>query len=207
MNIDNFVHREFFANSWEPLVKDYISNLECDEKEIWYRKREHNKIFKELIVLGYYVKYKYKNNPEISFKLNEVEGKTDGWIYKNCKILESVQIVIAHYEKKEAEEDNKLMNGEDTVPSGWESDRMKLLAARTVKRIKDKISKQYQDIDILLVGVNNCFTRRLDEYKKHKEYIFDFIKEGCIGKSQFQEFVIVDTDLVGKGDLLRIPNK
>jgi hypothetical protein len=190
VNANDFAHRIFFADRWEMLVKDYINNLECDDNTIWYKKREHNKISEELITLGYYVKYRFGQNERISFRLNEVEGKEDGWIYENSNKIESVQIVIAYYEQKEAEEDNRTMRGEDIVPGGWVRDRIELLRQRIDQRIKKKIDKEYENIDLLLVGVKDCFVRRInDEYKDRKKELLDSAKN-CIGKSQFREIAI-----------------
>jgi hypothetical protein len=207
VNANDFVHRMFFADKWELLVKDYISNLECDDNTIWYKKRERNKISEELITLGYYVKYRFGQNEKISFRLNEIEGKEDGWIYENSNKLESVQIVIAYYEQEEAEEDNRTMKGEDIVPGGWVRDRIELLKQRIDQRIKKKLYKKYENIDVLLVGVKDWFVRRInDEYKDQKKRTMDSMKN-CMGKSKFREIAIVDTDLVGQGALLRLPNK
>jgi hypothetical protein len=146
VNANDFAHRIFFADKWEMLVKNYINNLECADNTIWYKKREYKKISEELITLGYYVKYRFGHNERVSFSLNEVEGKEDGWIYENSKKIESVQIVIAYYEQKKAEEDNRTMRGEDIVPGGWIGDRIELLIQRIDQRIKKKIDKEYEDI-------------------------------------------------------------
>jgi hypothetical protein len=62
-------------------------------------------------------------------------------------------------------------------------------------------------IDVLLVGVKDCFVRLInDESKDWKKELLNSVKN-CIGKSQFKEIAIVDTDLVGQGALLRLPNK
>lgn len=206
MNANDFVHKMFFADKWELLVKDYISNLQCDDNTIWYKKRERIKISEELITLGYYIKYRFGQNTKISFRLNEIEGKEDGWIYENSNKLASVQIVIAYYEDEEAEEDNRTMKGEDIVPGGWDGDRIELLKQRIDQRIKKKIDKKYENIDVLLVGVKDWFVRRTnDEYKEQKKELLDSMKN-CIEKSKFREIAIVDTDLVGQGALLRHPN-
>lgn len=208
MNTNDFAHGEFSADNWESLVKDYIANLECHENQIWYKDGKQNKkISEELITLSYYVKYKYGPNPKISFRLNQIEGEEDGWIYKNRGILESVQIVIAYYDKEEAEEDRKIMKGEDVVTGGWVGDRMKLLEQRVKQRIKKKIEKKYRNIDVLLVGVKDWFIRRAnDEYKDLRRELIDFVHR-VTEKSQFRDVIIVDTDLVGQGGLIQLPNK
>jgi hypothetical protein len=210
MNTNDFAHREFSADNWEHLVKDYINTLECHDNQLWYKKGEQKKkISEELITLGYYVKYKYGSDPEVSFRLNQIkDAPDDGWVYKSREILESVQIVIAYYDKEESEEDRKLMNGEDVVIGGWGGERMKLLEQRIKKRIKKKIEeKKYQNIDVLLVGVKDWFIRRTnDEYNDLQQELSDFVRS-VAGKSQFREFVIVDTDLVGRGGLRQFPNK
>jgi hypothetical protein len=125
VNTSDFAHEEFSADNWESLVKDYINNLECHENQIWYKNEKQNKkISEELITLGYYARYKYSPNPKISFRLNQIEGEEDGWICKNREILESVQTVIAYYDKEEAEEDRKIMKGEDVVTQVEADDRV-----------------------------------------------------------------------------------
>jgi len=206
VNANDFVHRMFFTDKWEPLVKDYIRNLECDDNTIWYRKCKHKKIHKELIPLGYYVKYRFGQNAKIPFRLNEIEGKEDGWIYENSNKPESIQIVNAYYEREEAKEDNRTIKGEDIVPGGWVRNRIELLKQRIDQRIKKKLDKKYENIDVLLVGVNDWFVRRInDEYKNQKKELLDSMKN-CLEKSKFREIAIVDTNLVGQGALLRLLN-
>ncbi len=207
LNPNDFAHKMFSADEWEIAVKDYISNLECEDNTIWYKNRENKKISEELITLGYYVKYRFGQDEKISFRLNEEQGKEDGWIYENSIRSESVQIVIAYYDREEAEEDDRTMQGEDIVPGGWFRDRIELLKNRIEQRVKNKLNKNYKNINILLVGVKDCFVKNIkDENQDQKEELLESIKN-CIGRSEFQEIAIVDTDLVRQGELLRLPNK
>ena len=203
----DFSHQEFSSSSWEEEIKSYIDALNCSDNVIWHRKREHKKINEELATLGYYVKYCFGDEESISFKLNEVEGKADGWIYKNGNEIESVQIAIAFYEKEEADIDRRIMNGEDVVVGGWVGERLSLLKNRIEKRVSTKVSMKYQDVDTLLIGVKDWFVRRLnEEYPEHKSNTLRTI-EPILSKSKFKRAVIVDSDFFGKGESLIIPNK
>lgn len=207
MNPFEFTHQVFESSSWEDEVKCYIDSLDCSDTDIWHRKRENKKINEELATLGYYVKYSFGNTNNISFKLNKNEGKIDGWIYENGKKIESIQIAIAFYEEEEAEIDRRTMKGEDIVDGGWVGNRISLLKKRIENRIIKKSNMGYQEIDTLLIGVRDWFVRRIkSKYTELKLKVIDSIKPS-IEKSGFKQVVIVDTNFVGNGEHLTIPNK
>jgi hypothetical protein len=207
MEAFEFAHQKFCASDWEAKLKKLIESLDCTDNIIWHRKREHKKIYEELATLGYYVKYQYGEDESITFELNETQGKADGWIYKHGAQIESVQIVIAHYELEELNIDRKRMRGEHIVPAGWVGDRIKLLKDRIGKRVAKKSNMGYQNIDTLLIGVRDWFVRRINnEYHEQKVNVVKYI-ESCIPNSNFKQVVLVDADFVGKGELLIVPNK
>ncbi len=201
-----FTHQKFHASSWETKLKEFIESLDCSDNIIWYKKREHKKINEELSTLGYYVKYRYGVVENISFKLNETEGKADGWIFKNGAI-ETIQIAIAYYEKEEDIIDKRTMNGEDAATAGWVEERIRLLKDRIEKRIEKKSNMNYQNIDTLLIGVRDWFVRRINtDFQDHKVNLIKYI-ESILSSTDFKELALVDADLVGKGELLIVPNK
>src|SRR5450759_4182411 len=106
MNHSDFVHKTFRASKWESEIKAYIDNLPVPAHSIWHKEdRILKKASEELITLGYYVKYRYGVSDSIEFHLNMLQGKEDGWIFQDKKSRESVQIVIAYYEKEESDQD------------------------------------------------------------------------------------------------------
>ncbi len=206
MEAFDFTHQEFCASDWEAKLKFFIETLDCTDNIIWHRKRKHKKINEELATLGYYVKYRYGEDKSITFKLNETEGKVDGWIYKYGAQIESVQIVIAYYEQEEATIDEKRMRGKHVVPAGWVGDRIKLLKNRLKRRITKKSTMDYQNIDTLLVGVRFLFVHRINnEYLEQKVNVVKYI-ESSIQNSYFKQVALVDADFVGAGKLLIVPN-
>jgi hypothetical protein len=132
LNYSQFAHRRFHAKDSESDVKRYIEELLTEEDSIWYQRgKTSKKLYKELVPLVYYVKYRYGPKPSITFQLNEVEGDNiDGWVYENNSVIESVQITIAHYTKKEGDEDRRVINDRDYVPTGWVYDRVAELENR-----------------------------------------------------------------------------
>ena len=207
MEAFHFTHQKFCASSWEAKLKEFIELLDCTDNIIWHRKSKHKKINEELATLGYYVKYRYGEDKSITFKLNETQGKADGWIYKHNAQIESVQIAIAYYDYEESKIDERTMNGEDIVVAGWVGDRIELLKDRVEKRITKKLKMPYENIDTLLIGVRDWFVRRINnEYQEQKVKVVKYI-ESCMPNSIFKQFVLVDTDFVGKGELLILPNK
>lgn len=202
-----FTHQVFYSSTWEEKIKTFISSLDCSDNVIWHRKRDCKKINEELATLGYYVKYHFGEGEAVSFKLNEVEGRADGWIYKNGKEIESVQIAIAFYEKEEADIDRIIMNDKDVVVGGWVGERLSLLKDRIERRISKKTNMKYQDIDTLLIGVRDWYVRRInEEYAEHKANTLMSI-EPYLLNSKFKQAAIVDSDFVGKGGSLIITNK
>ena len=202
-----FTFQEFSSYSWENQVKMFITSLDCSDNIIWYRKREHKKINEELATLGYYVKYHFGEDKNITFRLNREEGKADGWIYRNRKEIESVQIAIAFYEREEADIDRRRMNGEDVVVSGWVGEKLSLLKDRVEKRISKKTNMKYPNIDTLLIGVRRWFVSRINkEYLNLRISTIKVIKP-YLSNSEFKQAIIVDSDFVGKGECLIIRNK
>lgn len=188
-------------------MKLFIEEIDCSGNVIWHRKREYKKINEELASLGYYVKYHYGLDDSISFKLNREEGKADGWVLKNGKEIEAVQIAIAFYEQEEATIDRKIMDGEDVDVSGWVGERLSLLENRVEKRISKKTNMNYSDIDTLVIGVRDWFVRRLNsEYLDLRSSTLKKI-EPILSRSTFQQVAIVDSDFVGIGECLIVPNK
>ncbi len=152
------------------------------------------------------MKYRYGDDETITFKLNETEGKADGWVYKHGTQIKSVQIAIAYYEKEEANIDRKTMNGEDIVEAGGVGDRLELLKDRVEKRVTKKSNMSYQNIDTLLIGVRDWFVRSINnEYQEQKGNVVKYI-ESCMLYSNFRQVALVDADFVGKGELLIVPN-
>ena len=206
MDTFEFAHQEFSASAWETKLKKFIESLDCSDNIIWHRKREHKKINEELATLGYYVKYQHGENENITFKLNKAQGKADGWIYNQGKQVESVQIAIAYYEQEEADIDKRRMNGEDVVVSGWVGDRIEVLKHRVKKRVTKKTNMSYENIDTLLIGVRGWFVKRINnEYHEQKNSVVCHV-ESCVPNSKFKQLALVDSDFVGKGELLIIPN-
>ena len=160
-NTNNFIHQMFNALSWEDEMKSFIKNIDCSDDVIWHRKREYSKIHQELAPLGYYVKKRAKPGCSITFKLNNLEGKADGWIYEDEKIIENIQIAIGFYGKKEADIDKDIMNGKDITNGGWVWDKLEDLYNRIETIIENKDKKQYENIDTLIVGSNNWFANRV----------------------------------------------
>ena len=201
------MHQEFSSRSWEDQVKSFITSLDCSDNIIWHRKREYKKVNEELVSLGYYVKYHYGEDESISFKLNKDEGKADGWVFKNGKEIEAVQIAIAFYEQEEADIDRRILDGEGVVVSGWVGERLSLLVDRVEKRISKKTNMNYPDIDTLVIGLRGWFVKRLNtEYLDLKVSTLRRI-EPYLSRSEFKQAVIVDTDFVGNGECLIILNK
>ena len=203
-----FAHQRFEAPTWEQLLKGFILNHPVSENKIWHKDRHLKKIDKELSVLGYYVKYRYGDGENVHFKLNETEGKVDGWVFINDKLHESVQIAIAWYEREEATFDEKLQAGEDPIKCDWVNDRMELLKNRCLERIKKKSrpSMGYVEIDTLLIGVRDCFVKRVKKGCNDKKDALIRSVEGIVLGACFKEVVIVDADYVGNGDVIIIPN-
>lgn len=202
-----FTHQVFSGCGWENQVKSFIASLDSSDGVIWHRKREHKKIYEELTSLGYYVKYHYGEDSSISFKLNKKEGKADGWIFKNGKEIESVQIAIAFYDREEADIHYRVMNGEKANISGWVSERLSLLEDRVERRVSKKSNMKYQDIDTLIVGVGDFFVRRLNTDFLDRKVLLQKRIESLLSISNFRHAAIVDSDFVGKGECLIIPNK
>lgn len=210
METNKFVYQTFQASEWEIKLKDFITSIDCTDNKIWHRKREYKKINEELVVLGYYVKYRFSENKNISFRLNNDEhGKIDGWIYEYDTLLESVQITIAYYEMEEFITDISLMNDDrkhKNIESRWVGDKIKQSINRVAKRVKKKSDLNYQNIDTLLIGVRHWFVRRIkNEYLEQKINLVKSI-ESYIQNSNFKQIVLVDSDFVGKGDFLVIHN-
>ena len=206
MDAIDFTHQEFCASDWENKLKEFIASLDCSDNIIWHRKREHKKINEELATLGYYVKYKYGKPENITFKLNKDQGKADGWIYDCGKKVETVQIAIAYYEQEEAEIDKRIMNGEDVVEGGWVGDRIEVLKSRIEERTEKKTNMNYEDIDTLLIGLRDWFVKRINnEYHEQKNSVVCNV-ESCVPNCTFKQIALVDTNYVGKGELLIIPN-
>ena len=152
--------------------------------------------------MGYYAKYRYGEDEGITFKLNEIEGKADGWIYKNGSQIESVQIAIAFYDQEEANIDKRTMNSEDIAAAGWVAERIALLKDRVEKRLTKKLNMNYQGIDTLLIGVRDWFVRRINnKYREQKVNVVKYI-ESVMANSTFKKVALVDADFVGKGELL-----
>lgn len=207
MEAFEFAHQKFFASDWEAKLKNFIESLDCTDNIMWHRKRKHKKLNEELATLGFYVKYRYGEDESITFKLNETEGKADGWIYKHGAQIESVQIVTAYYEQEEANIDRKIMSDEHIVPTGWVGDRINLLRDRVGKRVAKKSNMSYQNIDTLLIGVSDWFVRRINnEYQEQKVNVVRYI-ESCMPNSNFKQFALIDAEFVGKGELLIVPSK
>lgn len=207
MNPNEFTHQEFFGSNWEDQVKSFIETIDCSDNVIWHRKRKFKKINEELATLGYYVKYHYGVDNSISFKLNAKEGKADGWVFKNGREIEIIQIAIAFYEQEEAEVDRRIMEGVDVVVSGWVGDRLSLLENRVEKRILKKTDMNYSNIDTLVIGVRGWFVRRLNsEYLDLKASMLKRV-EPILSRSKFKQAAIVDSDYVGIGECVIIPNK
>jgi hypothetical protein len=202
-----FTHQNFCASSWEAKLKKFIESLDCTDNVIWHRKRKHKKINEELATLGYYVKYRYGENEGITFKLNEIEGKADGWIYEHGSQIESVQIAIAYYDQEEANIDKRTMNGEDIAAAGWVAERIALLKDRVEKRLTKKSNMNYHGIDTLLIGVRDWFIRSINnEYREQKVNVVKYI-ESVMANSTFKKVALVDADFVGKGELLLFPKE
>lgn len=206
MKTVEFAHQRFCASDWETKLKQFIDALDCSDGVIWHRKREHKKINEELATLGFYVKYKYGKTKDIRFSLNKSEGKADGWIFKDGEAIETIQIAIAHYEQEEAISDRMTMNGEEIVVGGWVADRIKLLYDRVKIRITNKKSMDYHDIDTLLIGVRDWFVRKINtEYPEHKANLVHCMEDNA-RDTQFKQFAVVDTDFIGEGEVLIVPN-
>ena len=204
-----FVHRQFQANEWESSVKTYIKELPITEKLVWYKRdRVFKKFSEELVTLGYYVKYRYGTKPSISFKLNESKEAADGWVYENNSVIESIQITIAYYDEEEVDEDQRRRRDRNYCRARRVYDRLKLLEERVENRVKKKTEKEYkEDIDVLLVGVQDWFVARLcTDYANLKSKLTQQVQTQLAG-SIFRELAIVDTDLVGEGQLLLFPNE
>lgn len=152
-----FAHKEFSKERWEDEVKNLISSLVIDDSVFWYKKhRSLKKINEELVTLGYYVKYKYLKEENVSFYLNKEQGEIDGYILQNGCIVETVQIVIAFYDKEENERDKDLMEGKDSTECDWVGEKLRLIKERIKDRINRKIDKCYkEDIDTLLIGTKD----------------------------------------------------
>jgi hypothetical protein len=206
MNHSDFVHKKFRANKWESELKEFIINLPVTSK-IWHRHdSDLKKASEELITLGYYVKYKYGVADSIEFNLNPPGDAVDGCIFDKGKQIESVQIVIAYYDKKEAKQDELIEKGEKCCFGGWRYDRLKELTYRVEQQISKKVKKKYTNIDTLVVGVKGWFVNSvLMEYSKLKGPL-ELEANTLLANSQFKELAIVDTDLVGKGELWVISN-
>lgn len=201
MNAFEFTHQVFYTSNWEDHINKFIEMLDISEGSIWRGNKEYKKINEELTVLGHYVKHQYGEDRCISFKLNEAEGKADGWVYRQGEIIEAVQIVIAYYEQQESDIDKKIMKGEDLVDGGWVGDRVNLLKCRAEKRITKKIDKGYKDIDTLLIGFRGWFVQRINnDFQDQKADLFRHI-EASMPNSSFKRLALVDTDFVGKGEV------
>lgn len=208
MQTFDFVHQTFNASNWESQLKEFIESIKCPDNAIWHRMREYKKINEELSVIGYYVKYRFGEDKAISFKLNDEQGVQDGWIYQNDKLIESVQITIAFYEKEESLRDGSIMNGTYKSKAQWVGDRINQLRDRVLERVKKKSDLNYQNIDTLLIGVREgFFVRGINtEYCIYKDQLVKSI-ESYIENSIFKQIVLVDSDLAGKGEFLLVQNK
>lgn len=77
LNYSQFPHRRFHAKDGESDVKRYIEELPTEEDSIWYQRgKTSKKLYKELVPLVYYIKYKYGPKPSITFQVNEVKEIT-----------------------------------------------------------------------------------------------------------------------------------
>ena len=208
MDAFEFTHQIFSASDWEGTLKKFIESLDCSDNIIWHRKRKHKKIFEELTPLGFYVKYRYGEDKNISFKLNETQGKADAWVYKDNKEVESIQIAIAYYDNEELEVDRRTMNGEDFTVGDWVGSRLELLKGRVLKRVDKKFNKDgYQNIDTLLIGVNDFFARRVNtEYQEKKDSVVKYITS-YLSITKFKQVALVDVDYIGTGDLIFVMNE
>lgn len=209
MQTFDFVHQTFYASNWESQLKGFIKSIKCPDNTIWHRMREHKKINEELsvTVMGYYVKYRFGEDKAISFTLNDEQGDQDGWICRNDEPIEFVQITIAFYEKEESLRDTSIMNGTYKSKAQWVGDKINLIRDRVLERVNKKLNLKYQNIDTLLVGVRDWFVRRINaEYLYYKDQLVNSI-ESCIQNSNFEQIVLVDSDLVGEGEFLLIQNK
>lgn len=210
MQAFDFVHQTFYASNWESQLKEFIKSIKCPDNTIWHRMREYKKINEELSVMGYYVKYRFGEDKAISFKLNDKQGDQDGWIYQNDNPnpIESVQITIAFYEKEEFLRDRSIMNGSYKPKAQWIGDRINQLRNRVLERVKKKLDLNYQNINTLLIGVREwSFVRGINtEYCIYKDQLVKSI-ESCIQNSNFEQIVLVDSDLVGEGEFLLIQKR
>ena len=204
-----FAHKIFMRETWEEEVKSFILSLPQEGNPIWRKRaRSLKKICEELVTLGYYVKYKYSSENNISFKLNPFEEKIDGFIYQNEMQIETVQISIAFYDKEENKLDPEWGIEKEIITEGGVPKRLKLISGRIKKIVEKKVDpkKGYKDIDTLLIGIRLYFTR----YVTEKIYSI-FFNELCqymseLSHSQvFKQIVISDADLVGNGGHMIFP--
>ncbi len=80
-------------------------------------------------------------------------------------------------------------------------ERFEELRKRIIIRISKKTNKNYTPVDTLLVALKDHFvyiTKR--EYPDLKEVLESFAHE-LITESAFTKIVVVDSDLVGSGDI------
>ncbi|MBF0235805.1 MAG: hypothetical protein HQK65_22630 [Desulfamplus sp.] len=65
----------------------------------------------------------------------------------------------------------------------------------------------YENIDTLLIGVRDWFVKKINnEYKEQKNNVICHVKL-CLSNSTFKQLALVDSEFVGNGELLIIPNK
>lgn len=202
----NFVYKQFEKNSWEGEVKPFIENLQLLPNKIWYASHPtlRKKVHQELISFGFYVKYNETVGESAIFYLNKNDDEVDGFLFEGEK-RESVQIVSAFYEKNEAIGDRSLMSGTDMTGTVWEGDWLDQLQERIKERVHKKHGKSYVPVDTLLVALKNHF---IWTAKKERPDIMKMMEEfvrTTLMKSSFKKIVIVDSDLVGHGDIYVIP--
>lgn len=202
---ESFIFKQFTKNSWEEEVKKYIDELALPPNEIWYKShRLLKKMNGELIPLGYYTKYEKSDSDNIFFQLKKNDDEADAVIMRD-ENRETIQIVSAFYDKEEALYDAALMRGENNTCGGWEYQRFKELQKRTNERINKKKSKNYTPVDTLLIAVNDRFVYQVKrKYPDIKNDLESFAYK-LIGQSTFTKIVLVDSDLVGSGDIYTFP--
>jgi hypothetical protein len=200
-----FAYKEFEKKSWEREVKSFIDNLPLLPRQIWYKShRTLQKIHQELIPFGYYVKYDKQVGESALFYLNKKDDEADGYLLEGEK-KESVQIVSAFYEEDEAIGDRLLMGGINVAEAVWEGDWLAQLQERLKERVHKKHRKNYMPVDILLVAQKNHFIWNAKRAYPDIMKTLDELAHRTQAKSSFRKIVIVDSDLVGNGDIYVFP--
>jgi len=138
-----FVFKQFYKDTWEDEVKSYIAEVEVSNNKIWYKNHPLlEKMDKELIPLGYYIKYDESGFANRSFKLKKNDDEADA-IISNSEVCATVQIVSAFYDSEEAKEDKALMQGEDISNAYWIENQLIEIKDRIINRIQNKNKKHY----------------------------------------------------------------